>query len=147
MEFRQTKFTKRAFRHDPDIVKLVKNLDETGAHVMATESPSYQPAVEKGKFGNIPIAFLTLRWVNRTVDSDGKEILYHEVDDKRQFNPNNYTYEDIRATFARSFDAMQQQYDELCEQIGIQGDIRQPSLEEFENYCQQIERFLKEKLG
>jgi hypothetical protein len=143
MEFKQTEFKLIHFRHDPAIIKLVFDLNNTGAHIITSEAPTYQPAIKKGKYGNIPLAWLTIKWVNKSVSSTGDEVIYHEVDDTRQFNPKKYAYQDIRATFARSFDAMNQQYDELCRSIGIQGDIRQPSLEEFESYCRHIEQFLK----
>ena len=147
MEFKQTEFKLIAFRYNPDIIKLVFDLNETGAHLITTESPTFQPAIKRGRFGNIPLAWLTLKWVNNATNAEGVEVIYHEVEDTRQFNPKQYSYEAIRATFARSFDAMHEQYEELCQQIGIQGDILQPSLEEFESYCRGIEQFLKASLG
>jgi hypothetical protein len=53
MEFKQTEFKLIHFRHDAEIVKLVRDLDNTGAHIVTAEAPTFQPAIKKGKYGKL----------------------------------------------------------------------------------------------
>lgn len=146
MEFQQTEFKILNWYYDPNIISIIGELQGTGAHLEGTDLPEFQPALISGKNKRLPVAWLIIEWRFPTIGKDGNEIISYEVYDKRQFNPFNYTYDDIRATVARSFDSMLQQYALLCQEIGIQPDIPEPSLSEFESWCRHIEQFLKGKL-
>lgn len=131
--------------YDKDYFNTAFQLQNTGASFYAIHSPELQPIYEGVKNKRLPIAFLTLSWSYKIEDRDNKIILNYTVEDKYQFNPQDYVLQDVREVVATSFDSIVTDFRESSIEGIYLDDIPEPDRDVFENLCTEVLQFLTSK--
>jgi hypothetical protein len=131
--------------YDRDYLNTAIQLQNTGASFYAVHAPELQPIYEGGRNTQLPLAFLTLKWSYKIDDQDNKTILNYTVEDKYQFNPEDYSLRDISEVIAASFDSIATDFRESSIEGIYLDDIPEPEQNEFENFCTDTLQFLKSK--
>jgi len=144
MIFFHTSFTPD-LNYDKDYFNIAIQLQNTGASFYAIHSPELHPIYEGGKNKQPPTAFLTLQWVYKIDDKEGKTILNYSAEDKYHFNDFDYTIQDVREVVATSFDLIATDFRESSIEGIYLDDIPEPEEYEFEQLCINVFQFLKSK--
>lgn len=144
MGFVHVKAEVKRWHIDEATYKILKELEGTGIDLQGSGAPTLQPII---RAEHLPIATLTLRWEYEVLGVDQNVVLSYILEDSYDITVKTLSTGHVQEIVALSYDRLAATFDELDEPTKIDVGILEPSEAEFDQLCQHVIQFLKEKLS
>lgn len=128
---------------DKETIHLARQLTESGVALNTAEQPELQPILEG--FKKMNLLWIVLRWTYTIYDVNHAPILKYIAEDKYKVEIRPATSEEISKLLKQSYDHLIQGFDLMNKNVGISPGIRSLEPNEFDQSCQSIKQFLKER--